>query len=393
MSRKLLSVFSILIAISLLAVACGAKPTETTAPAASSAEVAAPVIQTVEVIKTVIVEVPVAGTPQPPEVIQTAAYGERLKAVVARGKVVCGVHTSLPGFGYLDENGRNIGFDIDFCRAVAAAVLGDPEKIEAVPITAADRGPALQTGEVDLVTRNMTWTSKRDAEWGNFTWITFYDGQGFLVRKDSGIATLQDMDGATVCVTTGTTTEKNLATAFGDAGLTFEAVTFEDTASVYSAYQEGRCDVATSDKSQLAATRSGFTNPDDHIILDITISKEPLTPAVPTGDDQWFDIVKTVIWGLINAEEYGITSANVEEMKSSGSADIRALLGVEGEADWGYTALGLTPDSLAKAISAVGNYGEIYDRYFGADGIAFVLDRGLNNLWTNGGLLYAPPIK
>ncbi len=393
MTRKLFLLLSFLIAFSLLASACGAKQTGTPAPVTGGA--AEPIIQTVEVIKTVIVtqEVTIQGTPPPPEILKPAGYGETLKAVQAYGKVKCGVHTSLLGFGYLDANGRNIGFDIDFCRAVAAAVLGDPDAIEAVPITAADRGPVLQTGEVNMVTRNMTWTSKRDAEWGNFTWITFYDGQGFLVRKDSGIATLQDMNGATVCVTTGTTTEKNLATAFSDAGLTYEAVTFEDTPSVYSAYVEGRCDVATSDKSQLAAARAGFETPDDHVILPITISKEPLTPAVPTGDDQWFDIVKTVIWGLINAEEYGITADNVDQMKSSENSDIRALLGVEGSADWGYTTLGLSPDSLAKAISAVGNYGEIYNRYFGPDGVAFVLDRGLNNLWTNGGLMYAPPIK
>jgi general L-amino acid transport system substrate-binding protein len=378
MSRKLFLIFSLLIAFSMLATACGSKPAA---------------VETIEVVKTVVVTVPVEGTQAPPEVVKPAGYGETLAAVQARGKVVCGVHTELLGFGYLDENGRNVGFDIDFCRAVAAAVLGDPEAIEAVPITAADRGPVLQTGEVDLVARNMTWTSKRDAEWGNFTWITFYDGQGFLVRKDSGISTLQDMNGATVCVTTGTTTEKNLATAFGDAGLTYEAVTFEETSAVYGAYEEGRCDVATSDKSQLAAVRAGFQNPDDHVILPMTISKEPLTPAVPTGDDQWLDIVKTVIWGLINAEEYGVTSANVDQMKSSSDANIRTMLGAEGEADWGYSTLGLSPDALAKAISAVGNYGEIYDRYFGANGMAFQLDRGLNNLWTNGGLLYAPPIK
>jgi general L-amino acid transport system substrate-binding protein len=378
MSRKLFLILSLLIAFSMLATACGSTP---------------PAVETIEVVKTVVVTAPVEGTPAPPEVIKPAGYGETLAAIQARGKVVCGVHTELLGFGYLDENGRNVGFDIDFCRAVAAAVLGDPEAIEAVPITAADRGPVLQTGEVDLVTRNMTWTSKRDAEWGNFTWITFYDGQGFLVRKDSGINTLEDMNGATVCVTTGTTTEKNLATAFGDAGLTYEAVTFEETSAVYGAYEEGRCDVATSDKSQLAAVRAGFQNPDDHVILPMTISKEPLTPAVPTGDDQWLDIVKTVIWGLINAEEFGVTSANVDQMKSSSDANIRTMLGAEGEADWGYTALGLSPDALAKAISAVGNYGEIYDRYFGANGMAFQLDRGLNNLWTNGGLLYAPPIK
>ena len=390
MSRKLFLVFSILSAFSLLVAACGTKQTETPA----GGEVTGPV-QTVEVIKTVIVEVPVEGTALPPEIqiITPAGYGETLQSIQSRGKVVCGVHTELLGFGYLDENGRNVGFDIDFCRAVAAAVLGDPDAIEAVPITAADRGPVLQTGEVDLVTRNMTWTSKRDAEWGNFTWITFYDGQGFLVRADSGVTSLAEMDGATVCVTTGTTTEKNLATAFADAGLTYEAVTFEETSAVYGAYEEGRCDVATSDKSQLAAVKAGFENPDDHVILPVTISKEPLTPAVPTGDAQWMDIVKTVIWGLINAEEYGITSANIEEMKSSEDAGIRALLGVEGEADWGYTALGLSTDALAQAILAVGNYGEIYDRYFGAEGVAFTLDRGLNNLWTNGGLIYAPPIK
>lgn len=341
--------------------------------------------------------IPIEDTPTPTELVKPinmlSGYGETLKAVKAYGKVKCGVQTSLPGFGYIDANGKNSGFDIDFCRAVAAAVLGDPEAIEAVPITAADRGPVLQTGEVNMVTRNMTWTSKRDAEWGNFTWITFYDGQGFLVRKDSGIETLEDMNGATVCVTTGTTAEKNLATSFGDAGLIYEAVTFEDTPSIYSAYVEGRCDVVTRDKSQLAAARAGFENPGDHVILPMTISKEPLIPAVPSGDDQWFDIVKTVIWGLINAEEFGITSSNVEQMKASQNSDIRSLLGVKGEADWGYSMLGLESDALAKAITAVGNYGEIYDRYFGPNGIAFQLDRGLNNLWSNDGLMYAPPIK
>ncbi|NJD58603.1 MAG: amino acid ABC transporter substrate-binding protein [Anaerolineae bacterium] len=389
MSRKLMYLFSVLIAISILAAACGGSAeTPTTAPSGGD-------VPPAQVVTTVIVTVavPVSGTPAPPEVIKPAGYGETLAAVKAYGKVKCGVHTELLGFGYLDADGKNVGFDIDFCRAVAAAVLGDPEAIEAKSITAADRGPVLQTGEVNMVTRNMTWTSKRDAEWGNFTWITFYDGQGFLVRKDSNITKLEDMEGATVCVTTGTTTEKNLATSFADAGLTYEAVTFEQTSAVYGAFEEGRCDVATSDKSQLAAAQASMQKPDDYTILDITISKEPLTPAVPAGDDQWFDIVKTVIWGLINAEEFGITSANIEEMKASPNANIRTLLGVEGEADWGYSTLGLSPDSLANAIKAVGNYGEIYDRYFGANGVAFQLDRGLNKLWTEGGLMYAPPIK
>ena len=393
MTRKALPLFAFLLVFALLITACGGGATPAPAEPQAPAEGAAPqtVVETVEVVKTVIVTVEAPAAPAEVQVAIPAGYGETLAAVKARGKVVCGVHTELLGFGYLDANGRNIGFDIDFCRAVAAAVLGDPEAIETVPITAADRGPVLQTGEVDLVTRNMTWTSKRDAEWGNFTIVTFYDGQGFLVPADSGIQGLEDMDGASVCVTTGTTTEKNLATSFGDAGLTYEAVTFEETSAVYGAYEEGRCDVATSDKSQLAAVRAGFDDPDAHVILDITISKEPLTPAVPTGDAQWFDIVKTVIWGLINAEEYGVTSANVEEMKASENADIRMLLGAE--ADWGNGTLGLEQDALANAIAAVGNYGEIYDRYFGAEGVAFTLDRGLNNLWSNGGLIYAPPIK
>ncbi len=373
--RKTFAILAMLVVFSLALAACGGAT-----PAPSG--------QTVTVKETVVVTVEVPGETV---VTQPQGYGTIAARVRERGKVVCGIHTELLGFGYLDANGRNIGFDIDLCRAVAAAVLGDPEAIEFVPITAADRGPVLQTGEVDLVSRNMTWTSKRDAEWGNFTVTTFYDGQGFLVGADSGIATLQDMDGATICVTTGTTTEKNLATAFADAGLTYEAVTFEATSAVYGAYQEDRCDVATSDKSQLAAVRAGFADPNAHVILDMTISKEPLTPAVPAGDDQWLDIVKTVMWALINGEEYGVTSANVEAMKASENANIRTLLGAEG--DWGYTALGLDADALAKAIGAVGNYGEIYDRYFGANGIAFPLDRGLNNLWSNGGLIYAPPVK
>jgi general L-amino acid transport system substrate-binding protein len=390
MFRKLLFVFSALVVISMLATACGGGQGET--PAATGGEAAAPTAPLAVDTPGTGAEPGQVATEAPQTGNQASGYGQTLAAVKSRGNVVCGVHNELLGFGYIDENGRNVGFDIDFCRAVAAAVLGDPEAIEAVTITAADRGPMLQTGEVDLVPRNMTWTSKRDAEWGNFTWITFYDGQGFLVRADSGIETLEDMDGATVCVTTGTTTEKNLATSFGDAGLTYEPVTFEETSAVYGAYEEGRCDVATSDKSQLASVRAGFEDPQAHVILDITISKEPLTPAVPSGDDQWLDIVKTVIWGLINAEEFGITSTNVEQMKSSENADIRALLGAEGEADWGFGTLGLDSDSLARAIAAVGNYGEIFDRHFGEAGV-LPLDRGLNNLWTEGGLIYAPPIK
>jgi general L-amino acid transport system substrate-binding protein len=212
-----------------------------------------------------------------------------------------------------------------------------------------------------------------------------------MVREDSGIKTQEDMDGSSVCVTSGTTTEKNVASDLSFHGVDFEAVIFEDTALVYNAYEEGRCDVTTSDKSQLAAVREGFAVPDDHVILPMTISKEPLTPAVPHGDDQWFDLVKSVMYGLINAEWLEITQANVESMKSSNNPKVLNLLG-EG-ADWGYSDVGLDADALAQAIAAVGNYGEIYDRYMGPNGIAFTLPRDLNEHWTNGGLIYAPPVK
>lgn len=385
MSRKIFALFSFLIVLGLLITACGGAATPAPGGEAQT------VVETVEVVKTVVVTVEVPAEGEAPAPVAPTGYGDITNRVRERGKLVCGSRTDLTGFGYLDANGRNIGFDIDFCRALAAAVLGDPEAVEFVPLTAADRGPALQTGEVDILARNATWNSKRDAEWGNFTVVTFYDGQGFIVRADSGIETLQDMDGATVCVTSGTTTEKNLATAFADAGLSYEAVIFEDTQSVYGAYDEGRCDVATSDLSQLASIQTGLQDPSAHKLLGFAISKEPLTPAVPAGDDQWFDIVKTVAWGLINAEEFGVTQANADDMMSSENSDIRTLLGA-GD-DWGYTALGLNPEALANAIKAVGNYGEIYDRYFGPSGIAFPLPRSLNNLWTKGGLIYAPSVK
>jgi general L-amino acid transport system substrate-binding protein len=339
---------------------------------------------------------PVAAAPaseQPAQVEQPAAPAAQriLDAVKARGKVVCGIHTSLPGFGYLDSNGVNQGFDIDLCRAVAAAVFGDPGAAEFVPIQAAERGPALQTREVDMVPRNMTQTSSREIQWGNFVQIMFYDGQGMMVRTESGFTTLEDLDGATVCVTSGTTTEQNLADAFRERGLDFTAVTFEDTSAVYSAYETGRCDAATSDKSQLAAVRSGFANPDDHFIMDVTMSKEPLAPAVPAGDDQWADLVRVVMWVLINAEELGVTSQNVEEMKGSDNVVIQRMLGVEGS--FGQADLGLSDDFAVNVIAAVGNYGEIYDRYMGPSGLSFTLERGLNDLWTEGGLIYAPPLR
>ena len=388
MYRKFALLFTGLVVLSLILGACSTTPTEVTQPQAS--EAAQP--QATEAALAVTQAASQAPAEAPAgQVITSSGYGEIVKRVKDRGRVVCGGRTDLAGFGYLDENGKNVGFDIDTCRAVAAAVLGDPEAVEVVPLTAAERGPALQTGEVDILSRNATWTSSRDAQWGNFTWITFYDGQGFMVPVDSGIDTIEQLDGATICVTSGTTTELNLADAFRQRNLNFTPLTFEDTASVYSNYEEGRCDAATSDKSQLAAVRTGFQNPDNHKILDITISKEPLTPAVPSGDDQWFDIVKVTIWGLINAEELGVTQDNVESMVNSDNVKIKRLLGSEGE--WGQADLGLSNDAMVGVIKAVGNYGEIYDRYMGPNGDAFTLDRGLNKLWTEGGLVYAPPLR
>ncbi len=400
MNRKLSALLVLVLTLSIVLTACGGGEKEV--------EVTREVPVTVEVPVGECPECPtcpeVAECPACPEAAECPACpeapecpevpmagGERLQIVKDRGRLVCGTRTDLLGFGYLDASGKNVGWDIDLCRAVAAAVFSDPEAVEIVPMTAAERGPALQTGEIDMLSRTVTWTSSRDAQWGNFTIIMFYDGQGMMVRKDSGATTLEDLDGATVCVTTGTTTELNLADNFRGRGLSFEAVTFEDTGSVYNAYEEGRCDAATSDKSQLAAAREGFANPDDHLIMDVTMSKEPLTPAVPSGDDQWFDVVKTVMYVLINAEELGVTSQNVDDMMSSDSPEIKRLLGVEG--DFGQADLGLGADFAANVIRAVGNYGEIYDRYMGPNGDAFPLDRGLNRLWTDGGLIYAPPLR
>lgn len=373
MGHKRFLPFAFLMILALLAAACGG--------AAPSGEG-----QVQEVTR--IVEVTSEGgdgeAPPPP-----SGYGEILNRVRERGTLVCGGRTDLAGFGTLDADGRNVGFDIDVCRAVAAAVLGDPEAVEIVALTAADRGPALQTGEVDLLSRNVTWTSSRDAQWGNFTFVMFYDGQGFMVPRASGIESADQLDGATVCVTSGTTTELNLADFFRQRGMALETVVFEDTATVYGTYEEGRCDATTSDKSQLASVRTGFANPEDHVILDITISKEPLTPAVPTGDSQWFDVVKMVLFGLVNAEELGVTQANVADAANSDNIEVRRLVGAEGE--WGQADLGLDPDAIARAIAAVGNYGEIYNRYLGPD--ALDIPRGPNALWTEGGLLYAPPMR
>ncbi len=312
-----------------------------------------------------------------------------LKRVRDNGRLLCGGRTDLPGFGYICSNGRNCGFDIALCQAVSAAVLNSPKgSINFIEVATSDRAKALQEKTVDILSRNTTWTASRDIKWGNFTWIMFYNGQGFMVRKDSGIKILTDLDGKRICVDRNTTTYTNLVDEFTRLGLKFTEVVAPGTAIV-SRYLNGECDAMTTDKSALAARRAGLDDPENHIILDTTISKDPHTPVVPSGDEQWLDIVKIVLFGLINAEELGITKANVDSMVSSGNPKVKRLLGAEGS--FGQEELGLAKDAIANAIRAVGNYGEIYEKYLGPNGVN--IPRGPNKLYRYGGQMYAPPMR
>ncbi|GIV97650.1 MAG: amino acid ABC transporter substrate-binding protein [Herpetosiphonaceae bacterium] len=319
-----------------------------------------------------------------------AATGNTLQVVRDRGQLICGVNNQLPGFGSVDAQGNFNGFDIDFCKAIAAAVFGDATKVQYRPLSAQERFPAVQTREVDVLIRNTTWTVSRDTTVGlDFAPTTFYDGQGMMVRKADNISSLEDMDGASVCVQSGTTTELNLADSFRSRNLQLNAVVFETHDAAVAAYDEGRCDGFTTDKSGLVSTLVKLRNPADHVILDVTMSKEPLGPAVLQGDTQWKDIVTWVVFGLFNAEELGVTQANVESMLNSDDPNIRRLLGVEGELGQG---LGLDNDFMVDVIKAVGNYGEIYDRNLGPN-TPFNLPRGINAQWTDGGLIYGPPFR
>jgi general L-amino acid transport system substrate-binding protein len=301
------------------------------------------------------------------------------------------VNGGLPGFRFLEEGtGEWSGFDVDFCRALAAAVVGDPEAVEFRALSADDRGPAIQTGEVDVLIRNTTWTVTRDTSWGLFAPTTFYDGQGMMVTADTGADSLEDLAGATICVQSGTTTELNLTDQMRALGVNFSPQVFGDIDATYEAYSQGRCDAVTSDRSQLVARRTTFTNSDDHVLLDVVMSKEPLGPVTPLNDDSWFNVVKWVVFATFEAEEQGITAANVQQMRdTSTNPVVRRLLGAEGELAAG---LGLENDWVVDVIGAVGNYGEIYDRNLGP-GTPFDLDRGPNRQWTDGGLLYAPPYR
>jgi general L-amino acid transport system substrate-binding protein len=324
--------------------------------------------------------------------VPAAHAGKTLDAIKARGQVVCGVNTGLAGFSAADSQGNWSGLDVDTCRAIAAATLGDPNKVKWVPLTAQQRFTALQSGEVDILARNTTWTLSRDASLGlNFTAVTFYDGQGFMVPTKLGVKSAKQLKGATVCVQSGTTTEKNLTDYSRANKLDLKPIVFEKQEATTGAYFSGRCAVLTTDTSGLASIRTKEAkDPKEHVVLPELISKEPLGPAVRRGDDEWFAIAKWVIYGLIEAEEYGITKANIDQMiKDSKDPVVMRIVGTSEDTG---KLLGLDKDWMVRAIKAVGNYGEMFERNVGPN-TALNLPRGNNALWTEGGLMYAPPVR
>ncbi|RXH09535.1 amino acid ABC transporter substrate-binding protein [Bradyrhizobium guangzhouense] len=319
-----------------------------------------------------------------------AADAQTLKTVKDRGMLSCGVSQGLPGFSSPDDKGNWTGLDVDVCRAIAAVVLNDPTKIKFVPLSAKDRFTALQSGEIDVLSRNTTWTVSRDTSLGaNFTGVTYYDGQGFMVKKSLKVNSALELNSASVCVQTGTTTELNLADYFKANNMKYEVIAFGTIDEAIKAYESGRCDVFTDDSSGLYASRLKLTNPADHVVLPEIISKEPLGPMVRHGDDQWFDIVKWTLFAMVSAEELGITQKNVDEMTKSDKPELKRVLGTDGNLG---EQLGLTKDWVIRIVKAVGNYGESFDRNVG-EGSPLKISRGINNLWTKGGLQYSPPIR
>jgi general L-amino acid transport system substrate-binding protein len=315
---------------------------------------------------------------------------QTLKTVRDRGALVCGVSQGLPGFSTPDDRGNWTGLDVELCRAIAAAIFNDPSKVKFSPLSAKDRFTALQTGEIDVLSRNSTWTMLRDTQLGlNFAGVNYYDGQGFMVRKSLKVNSALELNGASICTQTGTTTELNVADYFRANKMKYEVVAFSTADETVKAYDAGRCDVFTSDVSQLYAMRLKLAKPNDQMILPEVISKEPLGPVVRQGDDQWFNIIKWVFFAMINAEELGVTQKTVDEAMKSTKPDVRRLVGTEG--NFGER-IGLTKDWAARIIRHVGNYGESFERNVGA-GSKLNIDRGLNKLWSKGGIQYAPPIR
>jgi general L-amino acid transport system substrate-binding protein len=321
-----------------------------------------------------------------------AHAGKTLDQIKQRGQLVCGVHVGLAGFSQADSSGNWSGLDVDVCRAIAAAVLGDANKIKWVPLTAQQRFTALQSGEIDILSRNTTWTMSRDASLGlNFTNTTYYDGQGFMVPAKANLKSAKQLKGATICVQSGTTTEKNLTDYSRANQLNIKPVVFEQEEAAVGAYFSGRCIAYTTDASGLASVRNKQAkDPKEHVILPDLISKEPLTPAVRRGDDEWFAIAKWVVFGLIEAEEYGITKDSVDKMLAESTDPV--VLRILGKSEDTGKLIGLDKDWMVRALKAVGNYGEIFERNVGPK-TPLNLPRGLNNLWNNGGLMYAPPIR
>ena len=321
----------------------------------------------------------------------SGGHAATLDDVRAAGVLKCGINTGLPGFAYTDDAGNWTGFDVAFCKAVAAAALGDGNKVQYVNLTGANRFPALASGEIDVLSRNTTWTFSRDVDLGfTFVGVNYYDGQGFIGRKSLGIKSAKELDGASVCIQTGTTTELNLADFFRVNKMTYEPVPIETNEEARVAYLAERCDVYTTDASGLAATKTTFENVDDHMVFPEIISKEPLGPLVRQGDDQWADIARWTLNVLINAEQYGVTQANVGQMMSgTDNPEVNRMLGNEGSLG---AMLGLEKDWAANVIKSVGNYGEIFERFLGTN-TALGLERGQNALYTQGGLLYAPPMR
>ncbi len=320
------------------------------------------------------------------------ASAATLDDVKAKGFVQCGSNTGLAGFGSPNDAGDWSGFDVDFCRAIASAIFDDPKAVKFSPLSAKERFTALQSGEVDLLARNSTWTISRDTSLGlDFPAVNYYDGQGFMVRKDLGVASALQLSGASICVQTGTTTELNLADYFKANNLQYNPVVFEKQEEVDAAYDAGRCDVYTTDQSGLYSIRLTLKDPDNHIVLPEIISKEPLGPVTRHGDNQWTDIVRWTHYAMLTAEEFGITQANVEEMMKSENPEIKRILGQEADTKIG-TDLGLTNDWVVRIIKHVGNYGESFERNVGA-GSPLKISRGLNAAWNKGGLQYSPPIR
>ncbi|NJN73105.1 MAG: amino acid ABC transporter substrate-binding protein [Limnothrix sp. RL_2_0] len=316
------------------------------------------------------------------------APSSKLEQVQEKGSITCGVNGRLPGFSFVDTNAQYSGMDVDFCRAVAAALFDNPDAVKFRDLSTQERLEAVQKEEVDLLSRNTTWTMSRDTFVGlEFAPILFYDGQGIMVSKSSQVQTIQDLEGKSICVQSGTTTELNLADHMRQQNISYEPVVFDDVDAMYEAYESGRCEGATSDRSQLVILRAEMKQPSDHLLLPDVLSKEPLAPVVKNDDSPWFDTVKWVAYALIQAEEFGITSENLSEFLESEDPRIRRFLGLEGTLG---EDMGLSNDFVVRIIQHVGNYGEIYEQNLGEP---FGLDRGLNNLWTNGGLLYAPPFR